>query len=174
MESNVKEDEIHEEVVEYKVYKEKPYLNSDRNPFGVTLNGKTKEYIVAHEEIKGLIKKGKQYIIEDDKINILDVTNNKAILIAIVEVSLGSGAKGNVELKVYAPSVNKKKGATIDLRKMSGFDYNFVDKFKEIVTTLLDGLIAGNDVENVIKNAKNSSLLAAHVNTRIRPAPSSH
>ena len=49
-----------EEVVEYKVYKEKPYLNSDRDPLGISLNGKTKEYIHAHESLKNVLKKGKQ------------------------------------------------------------------------------------------------------------------
>ena len=34
---------IKDEIVEYKVYKEKPYLNSAREPFGLTINGKTKD-----------------------------------------------------------------------------------------------------------------------------------
>jgi hypothetical protein len=55
------EEEEEEEVVEYKVYKEKPYLNSDRDPLGISLNGKTKEYVHAHESIKNVLKKGKQY-----------------------------------------------------------------------------------------------------------------
>ena len=53
-------EEEEEEVVEYKVYKEKPYLNSDRDPLGISLNGKTKEYIHAHESLKNVLKKGKQ------------------------------------------------------------------------------------------------------------------
>ena len=55
-----KEDNV-KEVVEYRVYKEKPYMNSDRDPFGITINGKTKEYLHAHDSIKGIIKKGKQF-----------------------------------------------------------------------------------------------------------------
>ena len=42
---NIKEVEdsvIEEEVIEYKLYKEKHYLNSDRDPLGITLNGKVK------------------------------------------------------------------------------------------------------------------------------------
>ena len=105
---------IEEEIVEYKVYKEKPYLNSDRDPLGITINGKSKEYIHAHDSIKKLIKKGKQYSIDGAQIRILDVTNNKAMMNAIVEVS-EEGTKGNVELKIYIPSVHRKKGATIEM-----------------------------------------------------------
>ena len=117
---------IKEEVVKYKVYKEKPYLNSDRDPFGVTLNGKTKEYILAHETLKGLIKKGKQYSIEQSNMKIVDATLNKAMLNAIIEVSKGA-TKGNVELKIYNPSVKKKKGATVEMRKTPGFEYSHVE-----------------------------------------------
>ena len=109
---------INEQIVEYKVYKVKPYLNSDRQPFGLTLNGKSKEYIQAHKSFKELIKKGKQYTVQKSKVKILDVTNNGSIT-AIVEITDGGGAKGNVQLKVYNPSTSKKKGATIEIRKMS-------------------------------------------------------
>ena len=34
---------------EFKVYKEKPYMNSDKNPFGLTLKGSSKEYRLAHD-----------------------------------------------------------------------------------------------------------------------------
>ena len=104
---------IQEEIVEYKVYKEKPYLNSDREPFGLTLNGKTKEYVNAHENLKSMIKKGKQIKVEAGSMKILDVTNNNAMVIAIVEVTVNGAVKGNVELKVYNTSLNKKKGATV-------------------------------------------------------------
>ena len=149
---------IQEEIVEYKVYKEKPYLNSDREPFGLTINGKTKEYIHAHETFRSLIKKGKLYMVEGSKIKILDITNNKGSLNAILEVSGDGVAKGNVELKVYNPSVGKKKGATIELRKMSGFDYILVEKLKMMITNLLDGFIAGYDVEQVLAISKKGTL----------------
>ena len=54
---------IQEEILEYKVYKVKPYLNSDRDPFGLKINGKTKEYILAHETLRSIFKKGKQYTV---------------------------------------------------------------------------------------------------------------
>ena len=148
---NPKDKIIEEEVVEYKVYKEKPYLNSDRDPLGVSINGKTKEYLQAHETIKGLIKKGKQYSIEKRKIKFLDVTQKNAMVSAIVEVSDVGGVKGNVEFKIYNPSTNKKKGATLELRKMSGHEYNHVQILKDIIILLLDGFILGEDVEQVFK-----------------------
>ena len=42
-----------------KAYKEKPYLNSNKEPFGLTLKGKSKEYINAHVGVKALLIKGK-------------------------------------------------------------------------------------------------------------------
>ena len=103
-------EEEEEEVVEYKVYKEKPYLNSDRDPLGISLNGKTKEYIHAHESLKNVLKKGKQYSFDTGNMRILDVTYNKAMTNAIIEVSSLGETKGNVELKIHRPSVHKKKG----------------------------------------------------------------
>ena len=160
---------IQEEVVEYRVYKEKPYLNSDREPFGLTLHGKTKEYVAAHEAIRGLMKKGKQYIVGNGKIKILDFINNKAMDKAIVEVSDDSGMKGNVEFKIYNPKIGKKKGATMELRKMTDFDYLHVDKLKGSITMLLDGLLAGDDVDQVIKNSKKDTMQRAIGKVSSRP-----
>ena len=151
--SQMEDEVILEEVVEFKVYKEKPYLNSDKEPFGLTINGKSKEYIHAHETFKSMIKKGKQYAIGAGKIKILDVTKNKAMINAIVEVCGTGDNKGNVELKVYNPSLNKKKGATLELRKMSDFEYSFVKKLKTVITALLDRFITGDDIEEVIRNS---------------------
>ena len=155
---DIKEDETANN--EFKVYKEKPYLNSDKDPFGLTINGKSKEYILAHDAVKDLIKKGKQYTVDEGKMKILDASIKKAMVNAIVEVtSVNGNDKGNVELKVYNPSLNKKKGATIELRKMSGFDYHHVDKLKNILTALLDEVIAGGNIEQIAHSVvKNSAL----------------
>ena len=56
---------------------------------------------------------------------ILDASHNKAMINAIVEVSTKNEVeKGNVELKIYNPSLNKKKGATIEMRKVLDFEYS--------------------------------------------------
>ena len=172
MQTNDRKEEVPEDEspLEYKVYKEKPYLNSDKDPFGITLNGKTKEYVVAHEGLKSLIVKGKQYNVAEGTMKMLDVTHKKAMVIAIVEVSSKGGSnKGNAELKVHNPSVNKKKGATIELRKISGFEYDHVDKLKCIITTILDGIIAGENIDQVVKTSKKEPSL--RVEGRITSKP---
>ena len=85
---------------------------------------------------------------------ILDVTANKSSVRAIVEVNPECGTKGKVELKVHNPSVTKKKGATVELIKMSGYEYSHVEVLKNIITVLLDGFIDGSDVEEVLNNSK--------------------
>ena len=150
----IKDKLIKEEVVEYKVYKEKPYLNSDRDPLGVTINGKTKEYLHAHDAIKKLVFKGKQYSMDKGKMKVLDATQNKGILNAIVEVSTDGENRGNAELKVYNPSNNKKKGATPEMRKMSGFEYEHVQTLKNLIILLLDSFILGNDIEHVLDTSR--------------------
>ena len=147
-------EEVFEEDVEYKVYKEKPYLNSDRDPLGISLNGKSKEYIHAHESIKKVLKKGKQYSFDKGNMKILDVTFNKAMTNAIIEVNVQGESKGNVEVKVHRPSVHKKKGATIEIRKMSGFDYDHVLILRSIIISLLDNFIIGNDINQILKTNK--------------------
>ena len=155
--------DVESDTSEYKVYKEKPYLNSDREPFGLTIKGKSKEYIHAHEGVKNMMKKGKQYTIDDGTVKVLDVTNNKSMLNAIIEISPNGGNKGNVEIKIYNPSLNKKKGATLELRKMSGFEYSHVESLKNFITSVLDGLIAGNDIEQVISSKKDSKKLFSRI-----------
>jgi hypothetical protein len=54
---------------------------------------------------------------------------------AVVEV--GDSAKGNVELKVYNPSLSKKKGATIEMRKVSDFEYCHVEQLRNIIIQIL-------------------------------------
>ena len=103
--------------------------------------------------LKSMIKKGKQYPTEEGNIKVLDVTNNKAMVNAIVEIQEKKGGnKGNVELKIYNPSLNKKKGATLELRKMSSFDHSYVEFLRNAITKLLDGFISGDELEQVLKN----------------------
>ena len=137
-----------------KVYKVKPYFNSEKEPFGMTICGKSKEYILAHGTVKGMIKKGKVYQTKRGNARILDATINKAMLNAIVQVEVKGSSKGNVELKVHNPG---KKGATLELRRMSDFDYEHVKELKTILTTLLDAFIDGDTVEQVTLNMRQIS-----------------
>ena len=158
--------DVVQEIVDYKAYKIKPYLNSDKEPFGLTINGKTKEYIDAHENLKQLLKKGKEYTNDGVKIKVLDVTNNKGMSNMIIEVLKTGEEKGNVEVKIYVPSVQKKKGATIEMRKCSGFNYAQVEMLKTIITNFLDGFMAGSDVNEVIKNSGRISSLKSKVTSK--------
>ena len=166
--TNSEGENIDENIVEYKVYKVKPYLNSDKDPFGLTINGKSKEYVHAHQTIKGLLKKAKQFKTDIGDMKVLDVTINAGMVNSIVEVVDNTVGKGNVELKIYNPSLNKKKGATMELRKMSSFEYTHVELLKSMLIIFLDGFIAGDDVNEVLKNFKKGSVPRARVTSKLR------
>ena len=128
---------------EFKVYKEKPYTNSNKEPFGITISSKSKAFITAHQNVKKMLRKGKVYQIDRNEIKVVDVTNNLGLFVSILEVGEVNEEKGNVEIKVHAPG---KKGATIELRKMSGFEYHYVELLKSMITAFIDGFISGEDV----------------------------
>ena len=126
---------------ELKVYKVAAYLNSNKDPFGLTIKGKTKGYIKAHKKIQGLAVRGKNVNSKEGKLKFLDVSRGRGMVNGIVEVSVDCLEKGEVEIKVYDPSLDKKKGATIELRKVSDFDYIYVEKVKDIITSLIDNFL---------------------------------
>ena len=142
-----------------KCYKEKPYFNSNKEPFGLTLNGNSKDYINAHEIVKGSLKKGKEIKTPIGKIKILDATIKKGMVVAIVEVTMvRDGIRENAELKVHNPSVVKKKGATIEIRKILDFEYTFVENLKKVVSSFLDRIIDGEEVEGLGRNTNKTFL----------------
>ena len=142
-----------------KCYKEKPYFNFNKEPFGLILNGNSKDYINAHEIVKGSLKKGKEIKTPVGKIKILDASIKKGMVVAIVEVTLGQNViRGNAELKVHNPSVTKKKGATIEIRKISDFKYTFVENLEKVLSSFLDRIIDGEEVEGLGRNTKKTFL----------------
>ena len=46
---------------------------------------------------------------------------------------------------------------------MSGFEYSHVESLKNFITSVLDGLIAGNDIEQVISSKKDSKKLFSRI-----------
>ena len=136
-----------------KAYKEKPYNNSNKEPFGLTLNGKSKEYILAHGAIKSMIKKGKEVSTAKGKIKFKDASDKGSMIVAIVEITVDN-RKGAAELKVYNQCTSKKKGATIEIRKVSDSEYLFVEKLKDVLTNLLDHIIAGDEIGNLLIASK--------------------
>ena len=109
-----------------KVYQEKLYFNSNKEPFGVTIKGKTKDYISSHEKFKGTLIKNKIISTSIGKMKVLDASQKQGFISGTIEVHDKDDDKGNVDLKVYNPSLNNKKGATIELRKMLDFEYKYV------------------------------------------------
>ena len=93
---------------DYKPYKIKTYPKDETDPTGVTINCNTKEYLHAHEQLRKLIKKANQYSVGKVNWRILDVTEHKGGVNAKIEVSENS-EKGHVDLKIYNPSVKKRK-----------------------------------------------------------------
>ena len=93
---------------------------------------------------------------KEGKIKILDAPNNKAMVNAVVEVTFKNVMKGHVELKVYNPSINKKKGATIEIRKMPDYEYLWVERLRDILINLLERFIDGEVLETASKGLINS------------------
>ena len=76
----------------------------------------------------------------------LVASRSKLMYNAIVEVSNDDAAdKGSVELKVHNPSLDKKKSATLEIRKISDSEYSHVEKLRDIITTLLDDFLSGKE-----------------------------
>ena len=152
---------------DHKVYKEKLYNNSNGDPLGVCLNGKSKDYLQAHVKLRDLLKKGKifdtAYRLDEDRlwkkgqIKILNVVQTKTIVDATVQVIPQDGSKGNVQVKSHNPSNTKKKGATTELRKLPDHDFGQVLVLKSVLTNVLDGLIAGVPLEEAISKSNKVS-----------------
>ena len=130
---------------EYKLYTVNPYFNSDKEPMRLTFKGKAKEYKFAHECIKKSIKKGAEIVLSNGKFKVVELPIKKAMTNALVELEASDGTEGNVEMKIYEPSLKKNKGATIELRTVTGSQYVHVEKLRDILIKLLDNLIAGKD-----------------------------
>ena len=144
-------------------YIEKPYLNSNKEPFGMTIKGKSKEFIAGHGHIKDLMIRGKTISTKAGKIRVLDVSHGKTIVNAILEVSIDeSPEEGEVELKIHNPSLDKKKGATLELRKISGFDYIHVEQLREVLKDILSNFISENQ-ESIFRIQKEKSSFKCNV-----------
>lgn len=140
--------------MEAKVYKENPYLNSNKEPFGLTIKGKTRAYISAHKNIQKQMIKNKEIVTSKGKFKITEVSQGKGMVNAIVEVKSDDlDDIGNVEIKVYDPSSDKKKGATIEMRKMSDSDYFFVEKLRDIITCILDKILLEDEPSTKISGS---------------------
>ena len=100
----------------FKCYKTKTYKNSDGDPFGLTIKGKNKEYLKAHAKVKSLvnIKRFKEYFVEEEKVTIVNTNVGKSLTTSVVGVESDIDGRGKVELKIYHPSENKKRGLRLN------------------------------------------------------------
>ena len=159
MKSKKEEDTDDASTDEYKFYKEKPYENSSGNPFGISINGRVKEYLQAHNNVREMMIKGRTYNVEyklskkenifTGKIKFLNKIVTNGLMDATVQVTPQKGPAGHVQMKSYAKSNSKKKGATTELRKLADYDFSYVLVLKCILTNLLDRFI-----QAYLKNAK--------------------
>ena len=153
---NEDENEYEEDNQEYKTYTIKPFKNSDGEYFGLTIKGRTKEYLNAHAKIKEMITKGKfkKYFVKKGELKILDITQYKSSVRAIIQVqSMKGDVKGSAELKVHNPST-KQKGATIEFRKIADNEYCHTELLRDIIEELIDGLVSGKEIGQIVKNSK--------------------
>ena len=58
---------------EYKGYKEESYYNSNKEPFGITLKGKTKAFITAHANVKKMLKKQSAFQIKKNTLSMMGI-----------------------------------------------------------------------------------------------------
>ena len=144
---------------EFKIYTLNPYKNSKGDFFGVSIKGRAKDYVQAHKNFQTLIQKGKIHNLKyrtegkgklkSGKLKFLNVNQTNIMFDTVVEVTTESGVRGNVHMKSYYPSNNKKKGATTELRKHSDFEYDQVEILLSMITNVLDRLIDGESLEDV-------------------------
>ena len=76
-------------------YKVKSYNNSDNELMGVTIKGKSKDFLRSHGELKQIIKKGKSHVLKGGKIIVLDHTVMKNMIVSILKVGNKKRSTGN-------------------------------------------------------------------------------
>ena len=124
--------------VESKLYKVVEFPNSDGEPFGLTIKGKGK-HVDAHNKVMDTINrlpKDKAIPFGDVKLTVNDKVKSNTLLNAKVTLTTEGNHEGQVEIKIHRPS-DKRKQATIEVRKLTGHDYEMVVKVKDLVTTML-------------------------------------
>ena len=141
---------------EQKLYKVATFPNSDGEPFGVTVKGRGK-HVDSHNKVMDILNrlpKDKAVSFGDAKLTVTDKLKTNTILNVKVTLTTKDD-EGKVEIKIHKPS-DKRKQATIEIRKLTGQDYETVEKVKDLVTDMLDDFTSGESVSKVItkNNAK--------------------
>ena len=143
-----------------KLYKVANFTNSDGDPFGITIKGRGK-YIDSHNKLMETINrlpKGIPTTFGEDKLTVTDKVKTNTLLNAKVTLTSKDNIEGQVELKIHKPS-DKRQRATIEIRKLTGFEFDTVEKVKELLTNMLDQFAVGETVSKVILKAKGKTKL---------------
>ena len=138
-----------------KMYKVANFTNSDSEPFGLTIKGKGK-HIYAHNKVMDTLnrlQKDKATTFGAVKLTITDKVKTNAIFNAKITLTAGEDFEGQVEIKIHKPS-DKRCKATIDIRKLSGSDFEAFEKAKTVVIDMLDDFMNGESVSKVLTKAK--------------------
>ena len=143
--------------VDNKLYKVAQFSNSDGEPFGITIKGKGK-HVDAHNKVMDTLNrlpKDKLTNFGNVKLMITDKVKTNTLLNVKLTLESEDKEEGQVELKVHKPS-DKRHKATIEVRKLTGFDYVTVEKVKDVLTNMLDSYTSGESVSKILLKAKNN------------------
>ena len=141
-----------------KLYKVTTFPNSDGEDFGLTIKGKGK-HLEAHNKVMDTINrlpKDKATTFGNFKLTVNDKVKTSSLLNANVTITTLENVEGNAEIKIYKPS-DKRHKATIEIRKLTGYNYDSVEMVEDLVTTMLDNFTAGESVSRVLLKAKSKA-----------------
>ena len=114
---------------ESKLYRIASFSNSDGEPFGVTIKGKGK-HVEAHNKVMETINrlpKDKATTFGEVKLKVTDKVKTNTVLNAKVTITSADDLEGQVEIKIHKPS-DKRHKATIEIRKLTGHNYDAVER----------------------------------------------
>ena len=89
------------------------------------------------------------------KLMVTDKVKTNTLLNVKLTLQTEDKEEGQVELKIHKPS-DKRRKATIEVRKLTGFDYSTVEKVKDVLTNMLDSYTSGESVSKILLKAKNN------------------
>ena len=96
------------------------------------------------------LPKGVPTIFGEDKLTVTDKVKTSTLLNAKVTLTTKDNIEGQIEIKIHKPS-DKRQRATIEIRKLTGFDFDTVEKVKDLLTNMLDQFSLGETVSKVSK-----------------------
>ena len=138
-----------------KLYKVNNFPNSEGEPFGLTIKGRGK-HIEAHNKVMDTLnrlQKNKATVFGDVELTVTDKVKTNTILNAKVTITTKDDYEGQAEIKIHEPS-DKRRQATIEIRKLTGYEYDSVEKVKELLTNMLDNFTLGQTVSKVMVQSK--------------------